>query len=145
MEIKEERNMKNKKIIFSLIIFNFIAAAIGGNQYLAAQANPNFISPEDARNHIGENVTVRGRVEQVYHSARSNTYFLNMGGVYPNNSFTAVIRASDLPKFEKVDINKYSMRIVEVKGTIVLYRNRPEIVLLTPTQITLCPAASGGK
>lgn len=137
--------MKNKKIIFSLIIFIFIAAAIGGNQYLAAQTNLITISPEDAKNHIGKNVTVRGKVEQVYHSARYNTYFLNMGGVYPNNSFTAVILSSDLPNFNGVDINQYSKKVVDVKGTIVVYKKKPEIVLRTPNQISICPAASGGK
>ena len=49
------------------------------------QAAP--ILPEEAKEHVGENVSVRGLVEQVSVSKKGHA-FLNFGGRYPNQIFT---------------------------------------------------------
>jgi hypothetical protein len=43
--------------------------------------------PEEAKDHIGENASVRGLVEQVSFSKKGNA-FLNFGGRYPQQVFT---------------------------------------------------------
>ena len=55
------------------------------------QAAP--ILPEEAKNHIGETVGVRGLVEQVSVSKKGHA-FLNFGGHYPNQTFTGFVRLS---------------------------------------------------
>ena len=53
------------------------------------QAAP--ILPEEAKNHIGEDVSVRGLVEQVSVSKKGHA-FLNFGGNYPNQISLASCR-----------------------------------------------------
>ena len=54
------------------------------------QAAP--ILPEEAKEHVGENVSVRGLVEQVSVSKKGHA-FLNFGGRYPNQIFTGFVPA----------------------------------------------------
>ena len=48
------------------------------------------ISAKDAANYIDSTVTVVDTVSGVYLS-KTGTYFISMGGKYPDNAFTAVI------------------------------------------------------
>ena len=57
---------------------------------LYCQAAP--IYPEEAGNHIGEDVSVSGVVEQVSVSKKGYA-FLNFGGHYPNQIFTGFVPA----------------------------------------------------
>jgi hypothetical protein len=54
------------------------------------QAEP--ILPEEAKNHIGEDASVRGLVEQVSFSKKGHA-FLNFGGSYPRQVFTGFVPA----------------------------------------------------
>ena len=53
--------------------------------------SPTYTATE-ALKHVGENATVSDRVDGVHQSGKSNI-FLNMGGKYPNQVFTAFIPA----------------------------------------------------
>ncbi len=59
------------------------------------------ITPEQAKDYIGKQVTVCGNITGVYTSNKSEKAptFLNMGGVYPNNTFTVVVFKDDAGKF----------------------------------------------
>ena len=48
------------------------------------------ILPDEAKEHVGENASVRGLVEQVSVSKKGHA-FLNFGGRYPNQSFTGFV------------------------------------------------------
>ena len=52
------------------------------------QAAP--ILPEEAKNHVDENISVRGLVEQVSFSMKDNA-FLNFGRKYPQQVFTGFV------------------------------------------------------
>jgi len=88
------------------------------------------ISPAVARSHIGENATVRGRVTQVS-ASRRGTAFMNMGGSYPNQQFTAV--AFHIPY---ATLAPYEGKTVSVSGTIKDYKGKPEIILNSLSQIS---------
>jgi hypothetical protein len=90
------------------------------------------IAPSQAKDYIGKTAIVSGRADQVTHS-RSDTWFINMGGKYPNNAFTAVVFKSDADKFK--DLKNLEGRTIEVKGEIKDYRGTPEIILSNADQL----------
>lgn len=90
------------------------------------------ITPETASLHLGETVTVKGAVADV-HTARSGVTFIDIGGRYPHNAFTAVIFSEDVGKFP--DVGALSGRVVEIAGLIRLYKGKPEIILSTASQL----------
>jgi hypothetical protein len=91
------------------------------------QAAP--ILPEEAKNHIGQDVSVRGLVEQVSFSKKGNA-FVNFGGRYPQQVFTGFVPAQ---KVAAVGGQKFLESLagnpVTVTGRIEWYKGRPEIVI----------------
>ena len=102
---------------------------------LITQALAETIMPSDAPSHIGEHVTVEGIVMEVHHAASGRATFLNMGGRYPNNVFTAVIFVDDALKFPGIDL--LQGKTVDITGTITPYKKRPEIILNDAEQIKI--------
>jgi len=90
-------------------------------------------SASEAAKHVGETATVTDKVDGVHQSGKGNV-FLNMGGKYPNQAFTAFIPSSSAAQFSNPQ--QYEGRTVTVSGKITLYRGKPEIVVTSPSQIT---------
>ena len=93
------------------------------------------IRAKDAKHHIGEIGTVRGRVRLV--SEGKGIVFLNFGpGTHPD--LTAVLFPRGRRRFEAAGIEPlraYTGMLVELVGRIDKYRGRAEIVLEGPGQI----------
>jgi DNA/RNA endonuclease YhcR with UshA esterase domain len=68
------------------------------------------------------------------HQTGKGTIFLNMGGKYPNQAFTAFISSSSAAKFSNPE--QYEGRTVSVSGKISLYKGKPEIKVNSASQIT---------
>lgn len=103
---------------------------------LAATATPSLadaIAPAQARDHVGQSVTVEGLVSEVHHAASGNVTFIDLGGRYPNNRLAGVIFSDDAAKFP--DVDSLQDKTIDISGTIKLYQGRPEIVLSDPAQI----------
>ena len=94
------------------------------------------ITDREAMAHIGETVTVMGTVTEVFRS-RKGTVYLNFGAKYPHQTFTAVA-LPPAPAWA-AELDSLAGRRVGVRGQIVRYRGRVEIVLKGPEQ--LVPAA----
>jgi hypothetical protein len=116
--------MKTKSVLALLPV---ICAALA-----VAQAPPNY-TPEEASKHVGETATVTGKVDGFHQSGKGNI-FLNMGGKYPNQAFTAFIPSANAPQFSNPQ--QYEGRTVVVSGKITLYHGKAEIVVTSPAQIT---------
>jgi DNA/RNA endonuclease YhcR with UshA esterase domain len=97
-----------------------------------AQAPATYTAAEAAK-HVGEITTITDRVDGVHQSGKGNI-FLNMGGKYPNQAFTAFIPSSSAAQFSNPQ--QYEGLTVAVSGKITLYRGKPEIVVTSPSQIT---------
>jgi DNA/RNA endonuclease YhcR with UshA esterase domain len=110
------------KIFFLLLIFACCALC---------QAK---ITPAKAKDNIGKQVIVKGKIEQVVKSTAGN-YFFNMGGKFPHNKFAAVIFKADAKKFGR--LNTYEGKVVEISGRIREYNGKPEIILDSLTQIKI--------
>jgi hypothetical protein len=81
--------MKTKTFV-ALFVCALAASAI-------AQA-PEIYTAAEAAKHVGEIATVTDRVDGVHQSSKGNI-FLNMGGKYPNQAFTAWIPSASAGQF----------------------------------------------
>jgi DNA/RNA endonuclease YhcR with UshA esterase domain len=115
--------MKTKSL---LTLFAVMCAAS-----TTAQA-PSYTAAEGAK-HLGETATVTDRVDGVHQSGKGNI-FLNMGGKYPNQAFTAFIPSARAAQFPQPQ--QYEGGTVALSGKITLYRGKPEIIVTSPSQIS---------
>src|SRR6516225_4751599 len=109
--------MKTKTLL-GLFVVSVAALAI-------AQMMPVYTATVAAK-HVGETATITDKVDGVHQSSKGNI-FLNMGGKYPNQAFTAFIPAKSAGQFS--DFQKYDGKTVSVSGKITLYKGKPEIVV----------------
>jgi DNA/RNA endonuclease YhcR with UshA esterase domain len=96
-------------------------------------AQSSTYTPGEAAKHVGETATITGMVDGVHQSGKDNI-FLNMGGKYPDQAFTAFIPSSSAGKFPNPQ--QYEGRTVSVTGKITLYKGKPEIIVNSPSQIS---------
>lgn len=94
------------------------------------------IAPEDANNHIGEQVSVCGIVASAKYAVSSpnSPTFLNLNRPYPNQIFTVLIWGVNRSKFTSPPESLEGSKIY-VNGTIKDYKGKPEIVVTDPSQI----------
>jgi DNA/RNA endonuclease YhcR with UshA esterase domain len=117
-----------KQFVAAIVITLICVAAL---TEVPGQAGAVYAAAEAAK-HIGENATITDKVDGVHQSGKGNV-FLNMGGRYPNQAFTAFIPAGSAAQFPEVQ--HYQGRTVAVSGKITLYRGKPEIVVTSPSQV----------
>ncbi|HKI69601.1 MAG TPA: hypothetical protein VKA67_08435 [Verrucomicrobiae bacterium] len=98
----------------------------------APQIASTVLTPERAKNHIGEEATVRGKVFGM-HVTQKGDVFINFGAAFPNQLFTAVCFQGAIPT---ADLKKLNGKTVSVKGKIKDYNGRIEIVLESADQIS---------
>ena len=120
--------MKPSAVTIGLIALTSIALSLPTTQ---AESRLTYTAAE-AASHIGEHATVTDKVDGVHQSGKGNI-FLNLGGKYPNQAFTAFIPAKSAAQFS--DFQQYEGRTVAVTGKITLYHGKPEIVVTSPSQI----------
>jgi DNA/RNA endonuclease YhcR with UshA esterase domain len=109
------------KTIFLIVLF-FVTASYGYSQTV--------INSQDAQDHIGETIMVKGKVADVYTSPKGKT-LLNFDNKYPNQTFTAVINEDS-----KIDISTITAGVtLTVNGLIKSFKDKPEIIIETQDQI----------
>ncbi len=130
-----------RTLVLALVLSFGCAVAPAGAQTQApaqtqvpAQAQPpaQTLQPAEAQAHAGQTVTVEGAVSNV-HKISNGITFIDMGGKFPDNTFTAVILAADAAKFP--DMDSLNGKTVDVTGQVRLYKGKPEILLKDPAQI----------
>ena len=112
--------------VFALFLGLGFALAAASAPSLAQTQMPA-IAAADAKAHVGQTVTVEGVVSEVHTAASGRATFIDIGGRYPNNTFTAVIFSRDVTKFSNVDA--LNGKTVDVTGPVRLHNGRPEIIL----------------
>lgn len=95
------------------------------------------IDVKDAAKHVGETLTVCGKVFSTKLITPSNITFLDLGGFHPNQLLTIVIKGEDRSKFNGKPEEDYKNKDICVTGTIIDYKGKPEIVLSDPKDIKL--------
>jgi len=99
-------------------------------------AQSGHIAAAEAKNHVGEKVTVCGKVVSTHFASGSKGQptFLNLDEPYPKEVFTILIWGSDRPKFGKPE-DSYRDKDVCITGKITSHNGRPEIIATEASQI----------
>jgi hypothetical protein len=111
-----------------------VASLLGAVAALAIAQAPATYTATEAAKHVGETATVTDRVDGVHQSGKGNI-FLNMGGKYPNQAFTAWIPSASAAQFSNPQ--QYEGQTVSVSGKITLYHGKPEIIVTNVSQIII--------
>lgn len=83
-----------------------------------------------AKNHIGDSAFVIGVVSGIHTSQKGNSY-INFDEPYPNETFSIVLFSKD-----SIDISNIKVgSIVTVRGWIVSFNDKPQIILKKREQI----------
>jgi hypothetical protein len=107
-----------------------LLACIGGFSSLAGASD--CISIQDARQHVGQTQCVTGKVLRVKVSP-TGVHFLDFCEDAQACPFTVVVFSHDLK--DVGDIRRLAGRVIEIRGQLRLYDDRPEIILSRISQI----------
>jgi DNA/RNA endonuclease YhcR with UshA esterase domain len=99
--------------------------------------SPPIIPASEAKDHIGTNAVVTGKIVEVNKAER--IVRLNFDKPFPKQPFTAVVFASKTNLFP--DLDQFKGKDVEVTGKIAAYRDRPQIVLESTNQLKVVEKA----
>lgn len=93
---------------------------------------------EDVSKHIGDSVTVNGKVSggRFLDQAKGTPKFLNIGQAFPNNTLTIVIWSDVRKQFETAPEVLFKDKEVCVTGRVELFREKPQIVLRRKEDVT---------
>ncbi len=114
-------------------LFLFAAFLCAGR--LMAQS----IKPEEAAKHVGDSTTVCGKIfgAKFLENSGKQPTLLNMGAAYPDQPLTILIWGSDRKNFSYKPEDKLVDKEVCITGKILLYRDKPEIIVENESQIKL--------
>ena len=105
---------------------------------LASKAQTE-IKIEELNKHIGDSVTVCTKIYGGIFLERSKgtPTLLNAGGVYPNAPLTILIGPEARATFKEAPEVFFKDKEVCVTGKVILYREKPEIVVYDEKQIVI--------
>ncbi len=101
------------------------------SQNKASVAEGDVIDYTEAKDFIGKEVTVRGKVARVVKP--KETIFINFNKDWQNDPFTVVIFKDDISKFP--DIYDIEGKMIYVSGKVQEFRGKAEIILKDPSQL----------
>ena len=96
------------------------------------------IKLEDVRNHVGDSVKLMAKIYdgKYIESAVGRPTFLSVGNKFPNALLTLVIWEDVRKQFKSPPEEIYNKGNKEwIIGKIILYKNKPQIVITNPNQI----------
>jgi hypothetical protein len=107
-------------------------AAVAAVLLLSAFASAQCVSIDKAKDKIGSNACVTGKVYHIGHT-KSGTTFLDFCEDYKNCPFVVVIFARDLK--DVGDVSQLEGKVIEISGKVEEYNGRTEIVLKDVKQL----------
>ncbi len=135
LEESEKIAIRNKKGLWSFAVFQ----APDTSRYREDRLPEKYLETEiimwqDAADYYGQTKTVEGRI--VVSNNTGKVCFLNFHKDW-SKYFTAVIFSSDFNKFPANPEDYYLNRKVRVTGLIKEYKEKPEIIVKSPSQIEI--------
>ncbi len=117
---------------FSILLLSLCISLISYSQ--------KSIELSEVPDHIGDSVEVKGKIFGVKFlaNARNTPTFINIGADYPNQLLTVVIWGNVKEKlgYDPSD-KKYIGSMAKIKGKLELFKNKPQIVILDPSQLLI--------
>ncbi len=94
---------------------------------------------EDAAKHEGDSVTICTKIfgGRYFETSKNSPTLLNAGAKYPDAPLTIVIFGDSRTAFKNKPEEYYIDKQVCVTGKIVMYKDKPEIILTKEEQITV--------
>ena|SRR4030065_2680749 len=134
--LKHKRIIRPNRLIFYIVIVTLFLVLTSFGSVVYSQ---DYITPENAGEHLGETQTVCGTVATTNYAMQSKGQptFLNLNKPYPGHIFTVVIWGENRAKFKNPPETFYKGKGICVKGMINEYRGRPQIEVQEPSQIIL--------
>lgn len=119
-----------KKILFPLLLVLVASFAV------SAQSR---ITLEEVKQHMGDSVTVCGKVfgTRFLEYANGQPTLMNMGGFYPNELITVVIYGADRKKFKVKPEEFFLSKNICVTGRIAAFKGKSQMVVTMPEQVLL--------
>src|SRR5580704_3039082 len=113
-----------------------LAFALAGTS-VALSGQSKRLTTTEAKNHIGEQATVCGRVAGGRYAAttRGKPTFLDFDKPYPGQLFTVLIWGENRAKFGTPE-ETYRNKTICISGRIQSYRGEPEIIASDPAQLS---------
>jgi hypothetical protein len=98
---------------------------------------PGTITAEDAIHHIGETVTVCGKVYggKYFEQSSGQPTFINVGAPYPNSPFTVVIFGTNRSAFSYTPEEFLNNKEICVTGMVKEFKGKAEIIASKESQI----------
>lgn len=95
------------------------------------------IKIEDINTHIGDSVKICAKIHGGIFLMRTGNKptFLNVGGDYPANPLTLVIWPDVRQTYTENPETFYKNKVVCIYGKLVLYKEKPQIVIANKNQI----------
>ncbi len=112
-----------------------LAALVFGMATVQAQN----ITPDDAAKHIGETVTVCGKIfgGKYFDRSEKKITLLNMGAAYPKSPLTIVVNEEDRKKFKTAPEEFYNGKTVCIKGVVKEFKGKPQIFIQSEADVTV--------
>ncbi len=113
----------------------FLAAFLFG----MATVNAQKITPDEAASHIGETVTVCGKIfgGKFFDRSEKKITLLNMGAAYPKSPLTIVVNEEDRKNFKTAPEELYNGKNVCIKGIVKEYKGKPQIFIQSEADVTV--------
>lgn len=109
----------------------FACLALGSTGLVAEEVKPaTVISAAEAAQQVGQEVTVKGRVEGQRTSKSGHTY-INFGGKYPNHVFSCFLSAKNFSE----PVPSFAGKEIEVTGVITMHESKPQMEINSLSQI----------
>ena len=96
-------------------------------------------TPEDAAKHVGDSITVCGKIfgGRFFETSTNTPTLLNMGAAFPNSPITVMIPGNVRAKLGYAPEIELREKLICVTGTVVLFKNKPEIILYDTKQLEI--------
>ena len=120
--------MKKLCILFTVLSFSLFASA-------------QSLTPEEAAKHVGENIKVCGKIfgGRFFETSKGSPTLLNMGAAFPASPLTIMIPGEVRTKLGYIPEQHLKEKNICVTGTVILFKEKPEIVVNEISQIEIVP------
>jgi micrococcal nuclease len=126
--------MKTSKKLKTTFACLFVGILLAGT---SSKTLAQTISTDSVANYIGKTVKVCDKVYGTHVSkGEKKVSSLNLGADFPNQKLTVVIFESDLAKFSYTPTVFLKDKNVCVTGKIMTYKEKPQIIINEPTDLT---------
>lgn len=125
-----EKNREEPKKMSALLLHELASSKVIYNKQ---------ITLEEVNKNIGDSISVCGLIftAKYMQNSENKPVLLNMGAPYPNQLLTLVIYEEDRNQFAQAPEVLFKDKDVCVTGRILMYNNRPQIVIRKASQIQI--------